>query len=270
MELDKEGFHHRGTSNFLTSNLHMHLSAVIITYNEERNIGRCLESLAGVAEDMVVVDSFSTDATEAICREQGARFVQHPFSGHIEQKNYALEQAQYPHVLCLDADEALSAELRASILAAKANWSSDGYIMNRRTNYCGQWIRHSGWYPDRKLRLFDRRLGRWGGQNPHDKVELQTGSTTSQLQGDLLHYSYYSVAEHLERAQKYAGIAAQAMHARGKRASWLNLMFNPAFKFMRNYLLRRGFLDGRAGWTICRIAALETYWKYRELRRTAH
>lgn len=245
----------------------MQISAVIITFNEERNIGRCLDSLAGVADEVVVVDSFSTDRTAQICRKKGARFIQHAFDGHIEQKNFALSQAQFPHVLSLDADEALSNALRQSILAVKSSWRCEAYAMNRLTNYCGQWIWHSGWYPDRKVRLFDRRLGHWGGLNPHDKVEMDAGSTVGFLSGDLLHYSYYTVEEHYIRARKYAEIAAKAMQARGKRGSWFRVLFSPAFKFIRNYLFRLGCLDGRAGWTICRIAALETYWKYRDLIR---
>jgi len=170
------------------------LSAVIITFNEERNIGRCLESLRGVVDDIVVVDSFSTDKTEAICLEHGARFVKHAFAGHIEQKNWAITQALYPHVLSLDADEALSDVLKQSILNAKANFNKQGYYMNRLTNYCGQWIRHSDWYPDRKLRLWDARKGSWGGTNPHDKYSLLAGDKESDwLKGDLLHYSYYTV-----------------------------------------------------------------------------
>lgn len=243
----------------------MQISAVIITFNEERNIGRCLDSLAGVADDVVVVDSFSTDRTEQICREKGARFIQHAFAGHIEQKNFALEQARFPHVLSLDADEALSDTLRQSILAVKADWRCDAWAMNRLTNYCGQWIRHSGWYPDRKIRLFDRRRGRWGGQNPHDKVEMNPGTTLGFLPGDLLHYSYYTEEEHDARARRYAVIAARAMLERGRRGSWLRVGVSPVFKFVRNYLFRLGFLDGHAGWTICRMAALETYWKYRHL-----
>lgn len=243
----------------------MQLSAVIITFNEERNIGRCLDSLAGVADEVVVVDSFSNDRTEQICREKGARFIQHAFAGHIEQKNFALEQAQFPHVLSLDADEALSDTLRQSILAVKAGWRCDAYAMNRLTNYCGQWIRHSGWYPDRKVRLFDRRRGRWGGQNPHDKVEMAPGATLGFLPGDLLHYSYYTEEEHDARARRYAVIAARAMLERGRRGSWVRVAVSPVFKFVRNYLFRLGFLDGQAGWTICRMAALETYWKYRHL-----
>ncbi len=243
------------------------ISAVIITFNEARNIARCLDSLSGVADDVVVVDSFSTDQTVDICHSRGVRVVQHPFAGHIEQKNYALTQAFYPHVLSLDADEALSEALREAIFSVKKNWQSDGYTMNRLTNYCGQWIHHSGWYPDRKLRLFDRRQGQWGGTNPHDKVEMPAAASIQQLEGDLLHYSYYTVAEHLERAGKYADIAARAMHHQGKRSSWGHIVFSPVLKFLRNYLLKGGFRDGKAGWTICKIAALETWWKYRALKR---
>lgn len=244
----------------------MKISAVVITFNEERNIGRCLDSLAGVADEIVVMDSFSTDGTENICRAKGARFLQHAFEGHIEQKNRALAQANYPHVLSLDADEALSETLRDAILAVKNDWRYDGYTMNRLTNYCGQWIHHSGWYPDRKLRLFDRRLAQWGGQNPHDKIEMRAGARQARLRGDLLHYSYYTVEEHYARARKYADIAARAMYARGRRARWWNLALSPAVKWLRNYVFKAGFLDGRAGWTICRISALETGWKYSALR----
>ena len=243
------------------------LSVVIITFNEERNIARCLDSLGNVADEVLVVDSFSTDQTEAICRSRGVHFIQHAFAGHIEQKNYALSQATYPHVLSLDADEALSNELRTAIAAAKQHWSVEGYTMNRLTNYCGQWIHHSGWYPDRKLRLFDRTQGCWGGTNPHDKVEMPAEMSIAHLSGDLLHYSYYTVEEHLERARKYADIAAVAMREQGKSGTWVHVVFSPVLKFLRNYLLKGGFRDGKAGWTICRIAALETYWKYQALRR---
>ncbi len=245
----------------------MKISAVIITFNEERNIGRCLSSLKGVAEEVVVVDSFSTDRTEEICREHGAQFFQHPFAGHIEQKNHALDLANFDHILALDADEALSDELRASIFQAKNDWQAGGYTMNRLTNYCGQWIRHSGWYPDRKLRLFDRRLGQWGGANPHDRMVMQPGTRVEHLAGDLLHFSYYTENEHLVRAKRYAEIAVEAMRREGRRVSWLNVWLNPAFKFFRNYVLKMGFLDGRAGFRICQIAALETFWKYRAARK---
>ncbi len=245
----------------------MRLSAVIITYNEARNIGRCLDSLAGVADEVVVLDSFSTDATESICRGKGARFEQHPFDTFFAQKNRAIGLASHDLVLSLDADEALSEPLRQSVLSAKGDFPYDAWEMSRLTNYCGQWIRHSGWYPDRKVRLFDRRKARWAPVHPHEYVAVAPGSTVGRLEGDLLHYSYYTVEEHRTRSLKYAEMAAQTWYEKGKTVSWLKVMASPVFKFIRNYLLKRGFLDGRAGWTICRIAAWETYWKYRTLRR---
>src|ERR1044072_6613958 len=141
------------------------LSVVIITFNEERNIGRCLDAVREIADDVVVVDSFSTDKTELICREKGARFVQHRFDGHIEQKNWVVTQAKFTHILSLDEDEAPDEELKNEILKAKADWKFDGYEMNRLTNYCGKWIRHCGWHPDTKFRFWDSRKGEWGGIN---------------------------------------------------------------------------------------------------------
>lgn len=243
------------------------ISAVIITFNEERNIGRCLDSLAGVADEVVVVDSFSTDRTEQICREKGAHFAQRAFTGYSDQKNFANARASYDYLLSIDADEALSDTLRQAIHSVKSDWRADGYAMNRLTNYCGQWIHHSGWYPDRKLRLFDRRVARWSNQNPHEKIEMDAGARGERLSGDLLHYSYYSVDEHYARARRYAHLAAQAMNAQGKRAALWNLLFSAPVKFLRNYVFRLGFLDGRAGLTICWISALETGWKYWALRR---
>ena len=137
------------------------LSVVIITFNEERDIERCLKSVETVADEIVVVDSYSTDRTEEICKIYKARFIQHSFAGHIEQKNWAIGQASHPHILSLDSDEALDETLRQSILNAKENWQGAGYTMNRMTNYCGKWIRHCGWYPDQKLRLWESNKGRW-------------------------------------------------------------------------------------------------------------
>jgi hypothetical protein len=141
--------------------------------------------------------------------------------------------------------------------------------MNRLTNYCGQWIRHSGWYPDRKIRLFDRQKARWGGPNPHEFIILDAGAEIGYLEGDLLHYSYATVAEHLAKTRRYNAMSVQNLLAQGKRSHWLQVVFSPVFKFFRNYILKLGFLDGRAGFTICRIAALETYWKYRGLMQAS-
>ncbi|MCC6839616.1 MAG: glycosyltransferase family 2 protein [Flavobacteriales bacterium] len=245
----------------------MELSAVIITFNEERNIARCLASLKDVADDIVVVDSYSTDATERIAREHGARFVQHKFEGHIEQKNWAITQARYPWVLSLDADEALDPVLQAEVLRVKHGAQADGYTMNRLTNYCGRWIRHGGWYPDTKLRLWDSRKGKWGGTNPHDRFELDPGARIAHLKGHLLHYSFYTVAEHGRQVEKFAAIAAKAAHAKGKRPGPLQAVFSPVWRFVHGYLIRGGFLDGGAGFTIARLSARAKRLKYTELAR---
>ena len=238
------------------------LSVVIITFNEEKNIARCIHSVKAVADDIVVVDSFSTDRTEAICLELGARFIKQRFLGHIEQKNFAITCAKYPHILSLDADEALDETLAKSVASAKKNWQADGYIMNRLTNYCGQWIRHSGWYPDRKLRLFDSRKGTWAGVNPHDKYTLVDGAQTRPLKGNLLHYSFYTISQHVEQVNKFTQIEAEQRFRQGKKPSFYHLFFKPGLKFLLYYVVKRGFLDGFYGYTICSISAQAVYLKY--------
>ncbi|HTB32452.1 MAG TPA: glycosyltransferase family 2 protein [Bacteroidia bacterium] len=242
------------------------LSVVIITRNEEKNIGRCIDSVKDIADDIVVIDSFSTDRTEEICKSKGARFFQHAFEGHIEQKNYAVTLTQYPNVLSLDADEALDEELKKNIIEVKNNWKFDGYEMNRLTNYCGTWIRHCGWYPDTKLRLFDKRKGKWSGTNPHDKYELEQGSTFGKLKGDILHYSYYTIEDHYKQIEYFTTINAKASFEKGKKAPVWKLWIAPVVKFIKDYFIRLGFLDGQAGWQICRLSAWATYVKYKKLR----
>lgn len=241
------------------------LSAVIITFNEEKNIGRCLESLKGVADEIVVLDSFSTDQTESICREHGVRFIRHPFGGYIEQKNEALRLAHYDHVLSLDADEALSPQLRASILSLKANWQLDAYSFNRLTWYCRRFMRHGGWYPDTKVRLFVRGKGAWGGENPHDRFIPHDPARVGKLKGDLLHYSYFSVSEHIRQVNRFTDIASEAAYRGGKRTTWLALLFRPAVKFMRDYFFLAGFLDGYYGFIAARISAHANFLKYVKL-----
>lgn len=243
------------------------LSVVIITFNEEKNIGRCLGSVREVADDIVVVDSFSTDKTEEICKAKGVRFVQHKFDGHIEQKNWAITQAKFKHILSLDADEALSDELKKSVLAVKNNWTMDGYYMNRLTNYCGKWIHHCGWYPDRKLRLFDSRKGKWGGMNPHDKYEMFEGDkATGFLKGDILHYSYYTLEDHYRQVEYFSSISANAYFKNKRAVTSLKLYLSPVAKFIHDYFIKLGFLDGGAGFTISRISAYATFLKYKKLR----
>jgi len=244
------------------------LSVVIITYNEEKNIGRCLDSIKEIADDIVIVDSFSTDKTAIISKAKGARFISHQFEGHIEQKNWAITQAKYPHILSLDADETLDDILKKSIIEIKNNWQYDAYYMNRLTNYCGKWIYHCGWYPDKKLRLWDARKGKWGGTNPHDKYELlNNNKNTSLLKGNILHYSYYTLNDHYKQVNYFTDIFAKAQYKKGKKATIITLCLSPVVKFIRDYIIKLGFLDGKEGFIICRISAYATYLKYKKLYR---
>jgi glycosyltransferase involved in cell wall biosynthesis len=243
------------------------LSVVIITYNEERNIKRCLESVLSVADEIVVVDSFSTDNTVALAKSLGAKVVQHPFEGHIEQKNYAITQASFPHILSIDADEIPDEIFIGQIQSVKQYWQADGYSVNRLNNYCGKWIRHGAWYPDVKLRLWDSRKGNWAGTNPHDRYEMEHESTKQHLSGDLLHFSYQTVAEHRKKAEYFATIAANAYFNKGKRSSVLKMLFSPVFRFIRDYFFKLGFLDGYYGFVIARLIAFEVFLKYQKLLR---
>ena len=243
----------------------IYLSVVIITYNEERNIGRCIDSVIDIVDEIVVVDSYSNDKTKEICLKKGVRFIEHEFEGHIQQKNYAITRASYPHILSLDADEAPDENLRESIKMVKNNFDADGYTMNRLTNYCGHWVKYCGWYPDKKLRLWDSRKGRWGGLNPHDKYEMDKDSVIKHLPGNLLHYSYYTRQDHINQIRKFTDILAQSMYVAGRRTSWLGIIPATVFKFFRDYFLKLGFLDGKAGFNISWLSAGASYKKYRKL-----
>lgn len=243
------------------------LSVVIITFNEEKNIFRCLNSVKSIADEIVVLDSFSTDNTEKICKENGVKFFQHKFDGHIEQKNRAITYASHPYILSLDADEALNDELINSIKNIKSNFSNDGYYMSRLTNYCGHWVRHCGWYPDKKLRLWDSRKGKWTGINPHDKYEMFDGDKKiGYLRGDILHYSYYTLDDHYRQVEYFTNISAKAYFEKKKNAPWFKLLINPIAKFFGSYIVQLGFLDGKAGYLISRISAYATYLKYKKIR----
>lgn len=243
------------------------ISAVIITYNEEDFIGNCLSSLNGVADEIVVVDSFSTDSTKEICSRFSVRFFTHSFEGYVEQKNYALSLASFPYILSLDADEALSETLKESILKVKENFEYDGYEFNRFHNYCGRWIKHSRWYPDRQLRLFDSRKGKWMGFNPHDKFKLNPGSRTGRLKGNLLHWNYLTIEEHMEKMNRFSSIGADAYFKAGKKAGVFTASNHMIWSFFRSYFLRAGFLDGYLGFVSCKITAWASFLKYAKLRQ---
>lgn len=243
------------------------LSIVIITYNEERNIRRCLESVIEIADEIVVIDSFSTDETNSICAEFNVRFIKQKFLGYIEQKNFALQFATYDFVLSLDADEAVSNMLKNSILIAKNNCRASGYTMNRMTNYCGSWIKYGGWYPDKKLRLFEHKLGSWGGSNPHDKFMFNSPQKTEHLKGDLLHYSYYSTDDHINQIDRFTTISAKQLFDRGKKYNIIKHYVSPTSRFVKDYLLNLGFLDGAAGLKISYLSAKASYIKYYKLKK---
>lgn len=243
------------------------ISVVIITLNEGKKISRCIDSVKDVADEIIVVDSFSTDRTKEICLSKNVRFVEHKFEGHIEQKNYVVSLASNNIVLSLDADEELSPTLKESILKVKNDFQSDAYSFNRLNNYYGKWIHHSGMYPDRKVRLWNRTKGEWGGTNPHDKVIMQSDAETSFLKGNLLHYTCETISEHVNQQNWFSNIAAKAMREKGKKSGWAIILLAPLFKFVRCYFLNLGFLDGFHGLVVCTITAYSTFLKYVKLKR---
>lgn len=245
----------------------MKLTAAIITYNEECNIERCIRSLQPVADEIFVVDSFSTDKTKEICLRFGVRFTENPFEGHIQQKNYALENSTCEWVLSLDADETLTEELQKSILNVKNNPKYNGYGFNRLTNYCGHWVRYCGWYPDTKIRLVKKGKARWTGTNPHDRLDLLNNGETGFLKGDLLHYSYNNREEHYKQIEYFGNIAAQELYDQGKKTNYFTIIAKAIAQFIKSFFIKKGFLDGKTGFTISRLSAYATYRKYIKLLR---
>lgn len=241
------------------------LSVVVITFNEEANIERCLNSVKNIADDIVVVDSYSNDNTKEIAEKLGARVILQKFLGHIEQKNFAITQAKYPFILSLDADEAIDEKLEKNILAIKLKPKSDAYAINRYNNYVGKWINHGAWKSDVKLRLWDSRKGKWGGLNPHDIFEMKEDATIERIGGNILHWSYKSVEEHQNKIEYFSDIAAKAYKTKGKKSSWFKIIFSPCFRFVRDYILKLGFLDGQYGFIIAKLTAYEVYLKYKKL-----
>lgn len=240
------------------------LSVVIITFNEEKNIARCLESIKGLADDIVVIDSFSSDNTQNICKQFQVNFIQHAWEGYSNTKNYANSQAKFNWILSLDADEALSEELKLSIEELKKSDKLNTAKFNRITNYCGNWIKHGGWYPDTKIRLFDKTIAKWTGII-HEELSFSKQIDTLHLKGDCLHYSYYSIEQHYKQADTFTTIAAKDLYEQGKRSSYLKMIISPVLKFIRDYFIKFGFMDGKAGLTVARISAYATYLKYKKL-----
>jgi glycosyltransferase involved in cell wall biosynthesis len=245
------------------------ISACIITFNEADHIRAACESVAW-ADEIVVVDSGSTDATREIAKECGARVFERPWPGFAAQKQFAVEQTKHDWIFSLDADEKVSDELRATIENLRTSGESampaDGFLIPRRAFYMGRWIRGGGWYPDRQLRLYRKSLGRWEGTYIHESVKMSAGARVGELKGDILHYTVRNAAEHHRMiGERYAPLAARKMFEQARRTSpWQIAMIGPA-TFIRNFILKGGFRDGLAGFSIASFAAHHAFLKYMQL-----
>jgi glycosyltransferase involved in cell wall biosynthesis len=240
------------------------ISATIITYNEERNLPRAIESLR-CADEILVLDSGSNDRTVEIAQKLGARVLEGPWPGYANQKNLAAEQASYDWILSIDADEFVSEALEGEILNIKKNRPEfDAYTMPRMAQYLGRWIHHSGWYPDRKVRLYNRAKAEWVGAFVHESVKVH--GRVGHLQSNLLHFTCNSLSEHLKTMDRYTTLAAEQLLATGEKVTWGRLILQPPWTFFQTYVLKLGFLDGLEGLAIANMAALYNFVKYAKAR----
>lgn len=243
----------------------MKISAVVIAFNEEANIEAALRSLDGIAAEIIVVDSQSTDLTVKIARRFTSKVFERKWTNYSDQKNYADGLAEHPWILSLDADERLSPELRAEIQEMAGDEPDcAAFSMPRRVFYLGRWIKHSGWYPDRKVRLFRRDRARWEGAYVHE--ELAVDGEVRRLRGDILHFTYRSIADHLARINTFSDLGAQKLYAQRKKCRLAHLLFVPPGRFIKTYILRRGFQDGFAGLVIAVLTAYGAFVRYAKLR----
>jgi glycosyltransferase involved in cell wall biosynthesis len=243
------------------------ISAVIITLNEEDKIGRCMSSVHDIVDEIIVVDSYSTDRTEEICRSfNKVVFIKQKFLGYIEQKNFAKDQAKSDFILSLDADEALDAEAREELKKIRYNAGADAYAWNRLNNYCGKWIRHGAWYPDRKVRLWKKGMGNWTGMNPHDRLTLKFGGKLERLKGHILHYTVADIKEHVAQTNSFSSIGAEVLLRNGCKAVSVRIIINPLIRFIRDYFIKLGFLDGYFGFLIAMNTSYGVFLKYSKLK----
>ncbi|MCB0569204.1 MAG: glycosyltransferase family 2 protein [Phaeodactylibacter sp.] len=231
------------------------LSVVVITFNEADNIGRCLDSVQKIADDILVVDSFSTDTTVDIAREKGARVIQNPWEDYHKQRGFAVQHAQYDHVLALDADEFLSDALEKAVGQVKGDWQHEGYRIYRMNRIGDTWLHHTSWYPDPTLRLFDRRKVTFETMRGHDLVVVTPGGSTGLVKAPLMHHSNYNLHDRMHRLNQQSTEAARFYFERGRKGSWLRILLKPLGRFLVELVLRRGFLGGFYGFAISVTAA---------------
>ena len=242
----------------------MKISAAIVARNEEANLDRALTSLS-FCDEIVVVDSGSTDETVAVAERRGARVLHRSWTGYADQKNFAASSAEHDWILSLDADEEVSRRLQDSIEALRRRGPDRaGYEFPRLARYLGKWIRHGGWYPDRKVRLYDRRRASWRGEFVHESVVVD--GPVGGLEGDLLHYTCDSISDHVARVNRYTDLAAAEMRSHGKSPTLLRSLISPPWTFFRTYVLLQGFRDGRRGLLIAAMAAIYVFLKHEKTR----
>ena len=237
------------------------ISAVIITYNEAEKIEFCINSLKNLVSEIIVIDSYSTDETSEICTSHGAKVIQSKWEGYAKAKNLGNSHSSQQYILSIDADEVISANLTASI--KNLNLKPDvAFSFNRLTSYKGKWIRHCGWYPDTKIRIFPRDKAHWEGNFVHEKLVLKEDLDIKHLSGDLLHHAFNSKEELIERTRKYSSLAHQDRTTQNKTSGKLMAFIRSVGRFFRMFFLQFGILEGSKGIDICLIAAKGVYWKY--------
>lgn len=247
----------------------MEISVVIITHNEEDRLEPTLKNVAGIASEIIVVDSFSADETVVIARKYTPHVFQRKWKNYADQKNYANGKASFPWILSLDADERVSPQLREEILSLKQSEpEASAFSMPRRVYYLGRWIKHTVWHPDRKVRLFRREKARWEGEYVHESLAVD--GEILPLKGPLFHFTYRNIQDHLDRINTFTDLGAQKLYAGGKKCGWLKLSLLPVFGFFKSYFFKAGFLDGFAGFVVSvlhaysvflRLAKLKEIWK---------
>ncbi len=240
------------------------LSTVIITLNEEANIDKCIRSIHDISDEIIVIDSFSTDRTREICEGFNVQFYQKKFVDYSDQKNYGIHLAKCKYILSIDADEELSQELKQSILRIKQKPQYDAYKFNRLNNYCGKWIYHCGWYPDDQVRLWKQGKGIWHGA-VHEKLLIDSDEI-GRLNGDLLHYTYHSIHQHVQKINQYTTLIAKMKYEEGTKYSLVKLVIGPPITFIKKYIFQFGILDGYLGFIICSMSAYYAYLKYVKLK----
>ncbi len=237
------------------------ISACIISFNEEKKLEDCLKSLQAIVDEIIIVDSLSTDDTLKIAQRYTDKIFHQKFLGHIEQKNLAVSKAGYDWILSLDCDERLTPELQQSILGIKDNLdAADAYCMHRKTFYIYRWLNHC-WYPDTKTRLFNKTTSHWGGTNPHDRIITQ-GKNIRLLRGDIQHYSFSSISEHLKTIDQFTEIGADELIKKGKRFTIFSPLTHASWTFIKLYFIKRGFLDGFAGLVVAVLSYMHVFVKY--------